>query len=182
VNARAIVLLLLAALALPAQAAETTAPPGSALFATLKGLCGATFEGRSVFPTDPKDSFFGKPLVARVASCTETEVRVPFAVGEDRSRTWVFTRGAAGVTLKHDHRHADGTPDAQTDYGGLATAAGSALTQNFAADAYTATLIPAAHSNVWTISLSADGRTLAYILNRDGRLRFESKLLRVDAP
>lgn len=173
-------LLAFALLALPVHAADPV--PGSALFETLKGLCGATFEGQSVFPTDPKDSFFGKKLVARVASCSDDEIRVPFAVGEDRSRTWVFTRTAAGVTLKHDHRHADGTPDAQTDYGGMATAAGSAQTQNFAADAYTATLIPAAHSNVWTISLSADGTTLRYILNRDGRLRFESKLQRVAAP
>lgn len=167
----------LALLAGPATAAE--APPGTALFETLRGLCGATFAGSSVFPTDPKDSFFGKPLVARVASCTADEVRVPFAVGEDRSRTWVFTRTPAGITLKHDHRHADGTPDAQTGYGGPATPAGSALTQNFAADAYTAKLIPAAASNVWTIVLSADGATLSYILNRDGRLRFEAKLQRV---
>jgi hypothetical protein len=171
------------ALSLLAGMASAAGPlPGQALFATLKGLCGASFSGASVFPTDPKDSFFGKLLVARIASCSETEIRVPFAVGEDRSRTWVFTRSAAGVTLKHDHRHPDGTPDAQTDYGGMATPAGSALTQNFAADAHTATLIPAAHSNVWTISLSADGTTLRYILNRDGKLRFESTLQRVATP
>jgi hypothetical protein len=171
--------LLFATLLFPLPVLAADAPPGSALFETLRGLCGATFKGSSVFPTDPKDAFFGKPLVAQVARCTADEVRVPFAVGEDRSRTWVFTRTAAGVTLKHDHRHADGTPDAQTDYGGLATPAGSALTQNFAADAYTARLIPAAASNVWTLALSADGATLSYILNRDGRLRFESKLQRV---
>ena len=166
-----------AALALTAAVAAA-APPGTALFETLRTLCGQRFEGRSTFPTDPKDSFFGKPLVAQVAHCTADEVRVPFAVGDDRSRTWVFTRTPAGITLKHDHRHADGTPDAQTDYGGLATPAGSAFTQNFAADAYTATLIPAAASNVWSLSLSADGTTLHYILNRDGRLRFEARLER----
>lgn len=170
-------LLISVLLALPAPAAD--APPGAALFETLRGLCGATFQGSSVFPSDPKDAFFGKPLVARIASCSADEVRVPFAVGDDRSRTWVFTRTAAGVTLKHDHRHADGTPDAQTDYGGLATPAGSALTQNFAADVYTARLIPAAASNVWTIALSTDGATLSYILNRDGRPRFEARLQRV---
>lgn len=170
-------LLALALLAFPVLAAD--APPGTALFEALRGLCGATFEGKSVFPTDPQDAFFGKPLVARVAQCTADEVRVPFAAGEDRSRTWVFTRTAAGITLKHDHRHADGTPDATTDYGGAATPSGTALVQNFAADAHTARLIPAAAGNVWTIALSADGATLAYILNRDGRLRFESKLQRV---
>ena len=172
---RSIVALVL--LAVPLAAAD--APPGAALFETLRGLCGATFAGRSVFPTDPKDAFFDKPLTAKVATCTADEVRVPFQVGDDRSRTWVFTRTAAGVTLKHDHRHADGTPDATTDYGGNATPSGTALVQNFAADAHTARLIPAAAGNVWTIVLSADGKTLSYILNRDGRLRFESRLERV---
>ncbi len=170
-----------AALALALLAAPTfgaNAPPGSALFETLRDLCGATFAGKSVFPTDPKDAFFGKPLVAKVASCTADEVRVPFAVGDDRSRTWVFTRTPAGITLKHDHRHADGTPDTQTDYGGAATPAGTALIQNFAADAYTAKLIPAAAGNVWTLALSADGATLSYTLNRDGKLRFAAELQR----
>ena len=150
----------------------------AAFFERLRGLCGATFEGQSTFPSEPTDSFYGKTLVAKVASCTEKEVRVPFQVGEDKSRTWIFTLDGGKLTLKHDHRHADGTPDAQTMYGGDASAAGSATSQSFHADAYTAKLIPAAVTNVWTVSLSADGKQLNYHLDRHNAPRFRASLTR----
>lgn len=147
--------------------------------ASLKSMCGQRFEGASTFPTDPAHDFAGKRLVASVASCKDGEVRVPFVVGEDRSRTWVFTRTAAGLQLQHDHRHADGTPDAQTMYGGMATGSGTALRQTFAADAYTAKLIPAAVTNAWTVSMSADGSALTYHLERDAKPRYTAVLRRV---
>lgn len=148
-------------------------------FAALKGLCGARFEGVKTFPTDSTDSFAGKLLVAIVASCNDVEIRVPFLVGEDRSRTWVFSRVAGGLQLKHDHRHVDGTPDAVSMYGGMARATGTPLAQSFAADAYTATLIPAAVANVWSVSLSDDGSSLTYHLERDAKPRFTAVLKRV---
>lgn len=150
----------------------------SAFFERLRAACGANFEGASAFPRDPGDAFAGKPLVATISSCTDTEIRVPFTVGEDRSRTWIITKTGGGLQLKHDHRHADGTPDAQTNYGGLASHTGSALSQSFSADAYTAQLIPAAATNVWTLSLSEDGKTMSYYLERDGKPRFKAELTR----
>lgn len=165
-------------LPLLASCAARPALPGDAFLASLRALCGAEFVGESVFPTDPADAFRGKRLVATFAVCGADEVRVPFAVGDDRSRTWVFSRTAAGLQLKHDHRHADGTPDAVTDYGGLAVAGGSAHSQSFAADAHTARLIPAAATNVWTVTLGADGATLTYALTRHGQPRFEARLTR----
>ena len=146
---------------------------------TLKSTCGQRFEGATTYPMDPKHDFAGKRLVAHVASCKDAEVRVPFLVGEDRSRTWVFTRTPGGLQLQHDHRHADGTPDAQTMYGGMATAGGSALRQTFAADAYTARMIPAAATNAWTVTLAADGSTVTYHLERDAKPRFTAVLKRV---
>lgn len=150
-------------------------------FATLKGLCGARFEGAMTFPADGQHEFAGKRLVAQIASCSDDEIRVPFQVGEDRSRTWVFSRTAGGLQLKHDHRHADGTPDEVTMYGGLASATGTPLQQSFPADAYTAKLIPAAATNVWTLSLSADGASLTYHLERDAKPRFTAVLKREPA-
>lgn len=146
--------------------------------ATLRNLCGARFEGVMTFPADPQHDFAGKQLVATVASCSGTEVRVPFVVGEDRSRTWIISRVAGGLQLKHDHRHADGTPDSVTMYGGMATATGTSRAQSFAADAHTAALIPAAVTNVWTIALAADGSSLTYHLERDARPRFTAVLRR----
>ncbi len=145
-------------------------------FMTLKKLCGTTFEGKMTFPVEGRDDFAGKLLVAKVATCSNNEIRVPFLVGNDRSRTWVFTRAGDSLQLKHDHRHADGTPDAITMYGGMATLAGTARAQSFAADADTAKLIPAAATNVWTISLSADGTMLTYHLTRDMQPRFTAVL------
>ena len=147
-------------------------------FTRLTALCGATFEGASVFPRDAGDAFAGKKLVAHVAKCTADEVRVPFIVGTDRSRTWVFTRSAAGLELKHDHRHDDGTPDEQTMYGGMANDKGSASVQSFEADAYTAKLIPAASTNVWTVTLAPDGKSMSYYLERDAKPRFKAELVR----
>jgi len=140
----------------------------------LKPFCGQTFEGRTVFPQDDKDPFKGKQLLMHVRSCQEKEVRIPFHVGEDQSRTWVLTTDAAGLLLKHDHRHADGTPDSITMYGGYANAMGNAFQQFFPADAHTAQLIPAAATNEWNLILSEDRKTFSYILKRDGQLRFRA--------
>jgi len=172
----AIAVLLLTASLTPL--AHARADSSDAFFANLAALCGATFEGASVFPRDPGDAFAGKKLIAHVAKCTANEVRVPFVVGEDRSRTWIFTRSAGGLELKHDHRHADGTPDEQTMYGGMASASGTPHSQAFHADAYTAKLIPAASTNVWTVTLSPDGKTLTYFLERDAKPRFKAELTR----
>lgn len=162
-----------------AQPVQAQADARAAFFGKLGALCGARFEGASVFPREAGDAFAGKKLVAHVASCTASEIRVPFIVGTDRSRTWIITRSADGLQLKHDHRHDDGTPDAQTMYGGMATNGGTPLAQSFAADAYTAELIPAAATNVWTLSVAPDGSGMTYYLERDGKPRFKAELARV---
>lgn len=149
-------------------------------FARLGALCGARFEGAMTFPVQGQDAFAGKVLVANVASCTDDEIRVSFAVGEDRSRTWIFSRLVDGLLLKHDHRHADGSPDAITMYGGMAIAGSTPTVHSFKADAETARLIPAAATNVWTVSLSADGTTLTYHLERNAKPRFTAVLRRAD--
>lgn len=151
-------------------------------FENLRALCGARFEGAKTFPADTTDAFHGQLLVAEVASCSDSVMRVPFIVGEDRSRTWIFRRGANTLQLQHDHRLKDGSPDPVNLYGGMATATGSALSQSFPADAHTAELIPAAVTNVWTVSLSADGQQLTYHLERDARPRFTAVLRRVPPP
>lgn len=153
--------------------------PAAAFFATLTALCGARYEGHMTFPTEGQDSFAGKLLVATVRDCGEDEIRMPFVVGEDTSRTWVLSNTDAGLLLKHDHRHADGTEDEQSNYGGTAHTAGTALRQSFLADAFTAELIPAAATNVWTLSLDKEMTTLTYHLTRHGRPRFTAVLTRV---
>ncbi|WP_299984290.1 hypothetical protein [uncultured Pontibacter sp.] len=160
---------------------ETAAAPQSpvtatqqAFFSQLSKLCGKSFRGKAVFPADGKDPFAGKELTMHVRECSDQVIRIPFHVGEDKSRTWVFTKMEEGLQLKHDHRHEDGTPDEVTMYGGIALDTDDATTMRFPADAFTAQLIPAASTNEWNVVLSADGRTFSYILKRDNQLRFQA--------
>lgn len=147
-----------------------------AFFHEFSSLCGARFTGQSVFPEDPGDAWRGKELVAHIETCTEDEIRIPFIVGDDHSRTWILRRVEGGIELKHDHRHADGTPDEVTMYGGTTQTAGSPLSQSFPADAYTANLIPDASTNEWFLSFSEDGAELTYYLERNDKPRFKAIL------
>ena len=136
-------------------------------------LCGKTLEGRIVSPPVAADAdFAGKRLTAHVRDCSPSEFRIPFAVGEDRSRTWVITRSSTGLTLKHDHRHADGTEDVLSQYGGEAVTPGTPQRQEFPADQYSKDLFvrekrDASVANVWALE-TAPG-FLAYELRRPGR-------------
>jgi hypothetical protein len=108
-----------------------------------------------------------------VRTCEKDRIRIPFFVGEDKSRTWVLTRQNDRILLKHDHRHEDGKPDAVTMYGGLTTNEGSATRQMFPADQETVKVIAAAASNVWWIDLMPN-EFFSYNLRRMGTDRFFS--------
>jgi hypothetical protein len=131
----------------------------------LSAHCGKAYEGKLVVPeSDPR--FAGK-LVMHVRSCEDGIIRIPFFVGEDRSRTWVLTKGEDQlIQLKHDHRHSDGTQDEITQYGGKASNTGNATSQFFPADQFTAELLPAAVGNVWWITV--DETSFTYNLRRLG--------------
>ena len=148
--------------------------PQQSFYKSMASHCGKSYAGKVIFPADGKDPFAGQPLTMYVATCSDTTIRIPFHVGEDKSRTWVLRKTAEGLQLKHDHRHADGTPDEITMYGGMALASEDKLEQRFPADAHTAKLIPAAATNEWTLALSPDGKTFSYILKRNNELRFRA--------
>ena len=116
--------------------------PSQTVFASLAALCGKAFEGRIVSPPAVADAGFGgKRLVIHVRECTSDGIRIPFHVGEDRSRTWIVTRTAAGHRLKHDHRHEDGGEDRVTNYGGDSIIPGTAVRESFPADDFTRRLL-----------------------------------------
>ncbi|MBX3352815.1 MAG: hypothetical protein KF684_07755 [Phycisphaeraceae bacterium] len=151
----------------------------------LASLCGQSFEGRVVEDSTSSPDFAGKRLVMQVRHCEGDRIQVPFHVGEDRSRTWIFTRTINGIRLKHDHRHEDGAEDELTQYGGDTRGPGSPTTQRFHADYETSRMLPAATTNVWTVEI-IPGRTYTYGLERQGadrRFRVEFDLTRpVPAP
>lgn len=142
-----LVFLLVAAFTIQAQ------NPTQQFWSNLQKHCGKAYEGTLALPKDDP-AFGGKTLTMHVRSCSATEIKVPFFVGDDMSRTWVFTLKDGLITLKHDHRHEDGSEDEVTQYGGTASNGGSATMQVFPADQFTATLLPRAATNVWSVSLN----------------------------
>ena len=166
--------LLLAALLLAGCASRPAVTPQDAFFDRLSALCGKAFAGK-VETNDPADpAFAGKPLVMHVRNCGANELRIPFHVGDDRSRTWVISRTGAGLRLKHDHRHQDGSEDALTQYGGDTLAPGSSGRQAFPADAFSKQLFErqgrqASNANIWAVEVEP-GYALVYELARPGRL------------
>ncbi len=149
--------------------------PADAFFEALKAECGRAFAGRVTVdipsPTGP-DPFAGQSLVMHVRDCPDAELRIPFHVGDDRSRTWILTRTTSGLRLKHDHRHADGSADKVTMYGGDARERGSAARQSFPVDEFSKAMfvreqLPASVANTWALEI-VPGHTFVYELSRPG--------------
>ena len=139
----------------------------------LQQLCGNSYAG-TVAAAPANDTVFkNKNLVMHVKACTDKGIRVPFVVGDDLSRTWVFTKQKSGLVLKHDHRHQDGSADSITMYGGYTTNSGTATVQYFPADSETTGMLPAAGGNVWWVEL-VPGSHFTYNLRRMGTDRLFS--------
>lgn len=155
-----------------------------AFWQSLQALCGRAYAGHVVQDSTGDPRFKVQPMMMHVRECGDAQVRIPFHVGGDGSRTWVLTQTAGGLRLKHDHRHQDGSADEITQYGGDTRGPGTASAQEFHADAHTAGLIPAAATNVWTVEVIA-GQRFAYALRREGtdrRFRVEFDLTRPVTP
>jgi hypothetical protein len=163
----------------PSAAPAAATAPADAFLARLASHCGQAFAGRIVAnePAQGDDPFDGKPLVMHVRECDEREVRIPFHVGDDHSRTWVLTRTVSGLRLKHDHRHEDGSVDAVTMYGGDTTGEGSPLRQEFPVDAESVATferegLNASVTNTWAMEIDT-GRRFLYELSRPGGRLFQ---------
>ncbi len=140
-------------------------------WSVLQKHCGNAYEG-SLAEGTINDAFAGKKLVMHVRACEDSTIRIPFFVGDDKSRTWVLHLDSQRIALKHDHRHEDGTEDEVTQYGGTSSNPGLPTIQFFPADAFTAGLIPAAATNVWWITLNDE--EFSYNLKRLGSDRIFS--------
>lgn len=139
---------------------------------SLRSLCGKAFQGKVTIDNAPGDAFANKKLVMHVRKCNDTQLQVPFHVGDDSSRTWLISKTGSGLSLKHDHRHEDGSDDALTLYGGHTIDAGWAQVQSFPADQYSKELfvengIPQSNGNTWQIYLYPERFT--YRMVREGR-------------
>lgn len=136
----------------------------------LSSLCGKSFEGVIKSGGNPQDGFSGKRLVMQVLSCEENQIKIPFYVGEDKSRTWIISKEEEGLlSLRHEHRKSDGGDDELTNYGGKSTNHGLAHLQVFPANTLTTSMLPPAATNVWFLGL--DENSFSYSLQRMGQNR-----------
>ena len=156
----------------PSPENQISAKPQDIFFAGLTTHCGGAFEGRLV-SNDAVDADFGtQPMVMQIRTCTEEEIRIPFHVGDDHSRTWVITKEQNGLRLKHDHRHEDGSEDVLTQYGGDAAGEGTESRQDFPVDEFSIALferegLTASVQNTWAVEISE--QVFAYELSRPNR-------------
>ncbi|MBP6533851.1 MAG: hypothetical protein KAZ45_00110 [Arenimonas sp.] len=146
-------------------------PSHDAFFASLRRHCGKAFEGKVTADNPASPGFEGR-LVMHVRKCTDTQLQIPFHVGDDHSRTWIITKTGSGLSLKHDHRHEDGSNDTSTMYGGHTVDAGWASAQSFPADQYSKELFTAAgnpqsNGNTWQVFVYPE--KFSYRLVREGR-------------
>lgn len=142
-----------------------------AYFDNLRAHCGKAYEGK-VSMDNPQSGGFEGRLVMHVRKCTDSQLQIPFHVGDDHSRTWIITKTGSGLSLKHDHRKKDGSHDVSTMYGGHTTDAGWANVQSFPADQYSKELFsrlgnPQSNTNIWQMYIYP--QTFSYRLIREGR-------------
>lgn len=165
----------LLAVAAIGQSIPTSGTPVSnvSFWNELQRLCGKAFAGSAVAAPADDTTFKDKALVMHVRACEKNRIRIPFIVGDDRSRTWILNRKKNRIELRHDHRHRDGKPDAVTMYGGWTTSVGMPTRQMFPADEQTVKVIAAAATNVWWIDV-VPGEYFSYNLRRLGSERYFS--------
>ncbi len=154
------------------------ASPAPDFWAQMRTLCeGGPYTGHVVSDDPEDDDWRAQDLVVGFETCSDEEIRMPLAVGEDRSRTWVLTRSGdtdGRPALFHEHVLADGSPDPITRYGGEASPSGGGLREEFPADEATRALfaqqgIPQSSNNIWALEIEPDEGMLAYEMRRPGR-------------
>jgi len=128
--------------------------------------CGKAYEGTITEGGKSGDGFVGERLVMQVLSCEEDRIKIPFYVGDDKSRTWILNFSDGRVQLKHDHRNRDGSDEDVTMYGGTTTNSGWAELQMFPADEETCQMIDYACQNIWWMTIN--DTSFSYNLHRIG--------------
>ncbi len=167
-------LLLLVLLSACSTVADVPEKPADRFFKNLSALCGKSFAGKLVAGDDSDASFRTADMRAHARECSANEIRIAFDVGEDRSRTWIISKTTEGLRLKHRHMLKDGTEDPVSQYGGDTVNAGSALRQEFPADAFSKDMFTregrtVSNTNIWAFDVEP-GTTLTYELARPSRL------------
>ncbi len=122
------------------------------------------------------NSWANEELEMHIRESLDTIVYIPFRVGVNTSRTWMFIpENGEKLRFRHDHWHADGTPEDLNLYGGYATNNGTAFQQVFPADEYTCRMLQRVCDNEWTAEFSGNLSLFSYSLRKKGELVFKAE-------
>ena len=150
---------------------ESAQSAADVFMSNIAAHCGNAYAGQLVYSDEVDAEIAAQALVMHVRSCTSDVLRIPFYVGDDRSRTWVITRTDGGLRLKHDHRHEDGEEDIITQYGGDSASVTPNRTEfpvdQFSIDLFTREGLDQSTTNVWAVEI--DQTKFAYELSRENR-------------
>lgn len=158
-----------------APAAVSTLTAQDAFWGELNLLCGKSFAGKLV-SSDAVDKDMADQEMAMTVNCTDGKISIPFAIGDNRSRTWILSKTdtdtGTGLNLSHQHNHEDGSEDTLSQYGGDTATDGTATRQEFPADGFSVALfmlqeLEVSMANVWAVEITPE--IYAYELNREGR-------------
>ncbi len=155
-----------------AEAAELP-PQERAFMDNLASLCGQSFPGEEAYLAEGRESWDGA-YVMHVTVCEEDRVHIPFHVGEDQSRTWMFINEDGQLRFRHDHRYPDGTPEENTLYGGYSDGQGTAFEQYFPKDDYSRELLDGHYGREWHVVMDEAMTTFSYRLLYDGEVVFQA--------
>ena len=152
--------------------AKSALSQAEAFWQQLSLHCGMQYQGVMVSDDAVDADFASATMLARFEHCSASEIRVPFWVGDDQSRTWVFTRQGETIEFRHEHRHSDGSFDDVTGYGGFGESTGVNGQLDFPADektkaVFNATGLTVSLTNVWTVESSTE--QFVYQLKRPNR-------------
>lgn len=151
----------------PATEQEIT--PQQEFFNKFKELQGMRFMGTETYIKPGVESWAHLELEMYVRECTDSVVYVPFRVGDNHSRTWMFVMEEGDkLRFRHDHRHPDGTEEDNNLYGGYATDQGTEFKQIFPADEFTYSTLERRRHNIWSAWFSEDMSTFTYSLDVRG--------------
>ena len=137
-------------------------------------FCGYSYSGQTTIVDIASGELFAEAeLIMTVSECDDNIVRIPFHVGEDKSRTWILQMKEQGLHLSHDHRYEDGTEHADNFYGGFADRRGTESVHFFPADDKTIADRPGRSINTWSKEIDLSAQKYYYRLYLQDELRFE---------
>jgi len=117
---------------------DASAPAFEQFFQQLSAQCGKAYPGKLTLEPEGDDMLTGTELlIVHFRECSDTQLKVPFHIEleatEDwnRSRTWIFTKHADKLELRHDHRTKQGDDDKVTMYGGFSFGEGDVIRHEF---------------------------------------------------